>query len=190
MHWFMTHTICLDNPSKERFWARHPASNDSKYHRSLVPRKVTTQIRNVLREPIIERTKEVLKELERKLKSREKNLNWAPCFCAVSILCICAEILQIAADTNAVHDMHQEGRAKHISRDTCVKYCQQLDRFPIKEAITNFHGRLRSHQLKDDKQIENGFNPPRDGCEGLKQPDKDLATDIRRIWEDHSEHQF
>jgi hypothetical protein len=190
MHWFMTHTLCLDDESEKRFWTRHPASKDSKYHRTLVPRKVTTQIRNEVRKVILERTNDVLKELEKRLKKPDRESAWAPCFCVVSILCICSEILQIAADTNVIREMHQKKHPQPISREICVKYCQQLDCLPIKEAITNFHARQRSHQLNEDKQIQNGFNPPRDGPEGLKQPEKDLAIDIRRIWEEHSKLQF
>ena len=187
MHWLVTHTLCLDDESEKIFWARHPASKDSKYHPNLVPRKVTSQIRDEVRKLILKRTECLLKELEKLLKLPNRESTWGPCFCVISILCICSEILQIATDTNVIYEMHQKEPVKPISRKDCIEYCQRLDRLPISETIINFHARQRSHQLKEDKQIQNGFNPPRDGPEGLTQSDKDLALDIRRIWEEHSE---
>jgi hypothetical protein len=136
-----------------------------------------------------ETTRQVLEDLEKELKSRTK-ASWAPCFCVISILCICAEELQVAVDGFAVHQMLNKDRTNPMSREDGVEISRRLDDLLYRDCANLFHAIYKSRRPKSGQRNERGFNPIRDGVdvdeeEGLTQAMHDLLEEIREILANH-----
>lgn len=104
--------------------------------------------------------KEVLEGLEKSMRQRTKD-SWGPSLCAILLLCLCIEGLQIAADKFVVCDIQkseEDGVDSLFSREQSFAACQNLDEYPFHQVTRLFHDIYRSHKEAGGAR-EGGFNP-------------------------------
>jgi hypothetical protein len=138
-------------------------------------RMINIQIKHVMYSVIRNTYFEVLGELEDNLRPKDL-VSWAPTFCCILILCMCAEMVQVTTDYRIVCALDdiaksQDGRDKNgntASRDDSFDVCHKLDDLPIASAESSFHVMYKSVRLKDSTKREHGFNPIRDGLSAVR----------------------
>jgi hypothetical protein len=124
-------------------------------------------------------TMDVLEGLEKSMRSRTRD-SWGPSFCAILMLCLCIDGLQIAADTFIVCDWEKcqrEGVESQYIRNQSVEACQALDEYPFQQCARLFHDIYRSHKAGNGGERKEGFNPLRYLWEVDATNELDQATD-------------
>jgi hypothetical protein len=153
-------------------------------------RMINIQIKHVMHSLICNTYLEVLAELEKDLRPKELAL-WAPTFCCILMLCMCAEMVQITSDlrvVNALDDISKstDGRDKNgnsASRADSIDVCHKLDGLPIASIESSFHLIYRTAKIKDGSKREQGFNPIRDGLDIVRKAKlgKDVEEFVDRM---------
>lgn len=189
MHYFMGRLLTITNGSgREAFdGLRSPPLLD--YDFRLTSKLLNRQLKSAMYLLMQETTREVLGGLEKLLKRRTK-ASWAPCFCTLLILCICAEELQVAVDGFALHKITRNDKTNFISREDGVETSRKLDDLLYGDCKTLFHGIYKSHKPKQGQRAEQLFNPIRDGMkvdgeEGMTPAMNDLVEDIVKVLDIH-----
>jgi len=153
-------------------------------------RLINIQLKHVMYSMIRETYVEVLEELEKDLRLKGPAL-WAPTFCCILVLCMCAEMVQITSDlrvVNALDDMSKstDGLDKNgnsASREDSIDVCRKLDDLPLASAESSFHLIYKTVKLKDGSKRDRGFNPIRDGLNTVRKAKlgKDVEDFVSRI---------
>jgi hypothetical protein len=190
MHYFMGRLITITNGSGEEAFNGLQIPMKLLYDLSSTSQLLNRQLKHTMLVLLQETTRQVLESLEKELRSRTK-VSWAPCFCVILILCICAEELQVAVDGFTVHKILSKDRMNRISREDGVEISRRLDDLLYRDCANLFHGIHRSRRPKTGQRYEHSFNPIRDGVhvneeEGLTQAMHDLVEEIREILAIHS----
>jgi hypothetical protein len=196
MQFFMTKTIVLLREESEEALEHLPAPNELNTQRPNL-RMINIQIKHVMLRLIRDTYAEVLEELEKNLHLKDLKL-WAPTFCCILILCMCAEMVQITSDHRivcALDDMSKsrDGKDKNgneASRDASFDICRKLDDLPIASAESSFHVIYKTIKLKDGPKREQGFNPIRDGLDAVRKArlGQDVEDFVRRILDVVAKH--
>lgn len=174
MQFFMTKTIVLLPGESDDILEHLHCPSELNLQRPNM-RMISIQIKHVMYSLIQNTYFEVLEELEENLRPKDF-ASWAPSFCCILILCMCAEMVQITTDYRvvcALDDMSksQDGRDKNgntTSRDDSFDVCYKLDDLFIASAESSFHVIYKSARLKDSTKREHGFNPIRDGLSSVR----------------------
>jgi hypothetical protein len=160
------------------------------YNRTLTSKVITLQIKQVMHKLVRGQTSELLGWLQTTMCSNNpRKGDWASSFCAILILCMCAEMVQSATDLKTVHMMSEEGYIK-LSRAKSMEECREM---PISYFIGLFHSIFRSFQRTGIRKNERGFNPIRDGLtvgnkKDLEEPITQLVDDILHILAEHGSY--
>jgi hypothetical protein len=173
MQFFMTKTIVLLREESEED-LEYLAPNEFNTQRPNL-RMINIQIKHIMLHLLRDTYVEVLEELEKDLRPKDLKL-WAPTFCCILILCMCAEMVQITSDYRvicALDDISKShnGRDKNgnkASRDASIDICRRLDDLPIASAESSFHVIYKTIKLKEGPIREQGFNPIRDGLDVVR----------------------
>lgn len=163
---------------KDRF--RRPKLRE--FDMTRISRLLNRQFKSALQDLGRGMLRQLFYELERVLKTREKK-EWASCFCAVALICICIEEAQISMDAVAMH-ISLHGAEKDIpSVETKLETCRKLDDVLFKHLLDLFHGYYKSNNTSKGNNGKCGFNPIRDGTEnnGLDRDSAELVTEIWHI---------
>lgn len=169
MQFFMTKTIVLLREESQKILQDLPAPMELNIQTPNL-RMINIQIKHVMYTLIRDKYLEVLEELEKDLRPKDLTL-WAPNFCCILILCMCAEMVQITSDYRvvcALDDMLRSNdgldkNGKQPSRVDSLNICRELDELALASAESNFHMIYKSIKLKEGLRREQGFNPIRDG---------------------------
>jgi hypothetical protein len=121
-------------------------------------RLLNRQIKFAMHELHKKKTGEVLDGLERTIKSRSPD-SWGTTFCAILVICLCIENLQIAADTLVNTDILKEGPRSQFSRQQSAQACVSLEENPFSQFKRLFHDVYKSHKKAKGKDV--GWNPLR-----------------------------
>jgi hypothetical protein len=155
------------------------------YGSKIVSRLLNRQLKFAMNTLLREKMREVLRDLEKALKRRDKFL-WGTTFCVVSILCICIEEVQIALDEFAVHIFQHGSPTERLSSSYIVEKCQELDEIPYVHHSRFFHGVYKNSQILPLEGIGNSSQHGRDAPAAAANSDSRDATaslvcDIRRL---------
>lgn len=161
------------------------------YTRTLTSMLLSLQIKQEMYILIQKATVDLLEELRKTICANESitKTAWGSSFCAISILCMCLEMVQSATDLKLVHMMREEGHSR-LSRADSENQSREL---PILYCIEMFHSAFRSHKRIGSRKNEHGFNPIRDGLSvdnkrGLDEAVAELIDGIRHIITEHGNH--
>ena len=183
MHGFMGRALTIaDNPAIKDMQQCYPGII---FDHSLPSRLLNRQIKHAMHLLLQEKTREVLVELEKQLRTRSTQ-SWASCFCAFLILCFCIEELQVALDGFNVHNITKKSVAEAPFKGLGIEPSQKLEVF-FRDLKTIFHEIYRSNKgIAANKINERGFNPIRDGVEidemeELSKGTRQLVKDIHKI---------
>jgi hypothetical protein len=154
----------------------------------LSSRLLSRQVKYAMHKLHREITMDVLEGLEKSMRSRTRD-SWGPSFCAILMLCLCIDGLQIAADTFIVCDWEKcrrEGVESQYIRNQSVEACQALDEYPFQQCTRLFHDIYRSHKEGNGGERKEGFNPLRclrevDATIGLDQATDHMVRSILSI---------
>jgi len=107
--------------------------------------------------------KEVLKHLERSIRSRSKD-SWGASFCTILILCLCIEILQSAVETLVVCENRRESpdlkNSCNYSRIQSAKaFIGDLEQYPYRKCKELFRDVYGLHNTRFRDYESSGFNP-------------------------------
>jgi hypothetical protein len=189
MQFFMTKSIVLLQDKSENVLKHLPGPIQLDSQNPDL-RLINIQLKHVMYSLIRETYVEVLEELEKDLRPKEPAL-WAPTFCCILILCMCAEMVQITSDfrvVNALDDMSKstDGLDKNgnsASREDSIDVCRKLDDLPLASAESSFHLIYKTIKLKDGLKREQGFNPIRNRLDTVRKAklDQDVEDFVGRI---------
>jgi hypothetical protein len=134
----------------------------------------------------VEATKEILGELEKQLKTRNKKF-WATGFSVIIILCICIEEAQMAVNGLVMHNnnnnrTHQPEDAPLLAEEVMDIY-RKLDDYPFRHVTEFFHAIFKTQKNPSYNQV---YNPIRDGFqadgdETLRQDSEGLVNEVCQI---------
>jgi hypothetical protein len=196
MQFFMTKSIVMLRDASEGIQKLFPGPMELNYKNPNM-RLINIQVKHVMYSLIRDTYLAVLEELEKNLRPKEPKL-WAPTFCCILILCMCAEMVQITSDlrvVNALDDISHstnwlDRNGNSASRDDSIEVCRNLDDRPIATAENNFHTIYKMTKLKDDSKWGQGFNPIRDGLDTVRKArlGKDVEDFVGRILAVVSDH--
>jgi hypothetical protein len=183
MQYFMTKSVVILRDSSDQVLETlaRPMELDYSYNPNL--RFVNIQIKRVMSSLIRDKYREVLEELEKELRPKELEL-WAPTFCCILMLCMCAEMVQTTTDlriVNALDDMTKstsglDKNGNSPSRDDSINVSQILDSKPIASATSIFHMIYKTNKLKGGSKRDESFNPIRDGWDTARRAE--LGQDV------------
>ena len=108
--------------------------------------------------------------LEKSLRSRNAT-HWGASFCAMIVLCLCLENLQMSADMFAAFAPFNFGLAGKWSRDHSRKACRDIEKNAFEKLTELFHEAFKSKGARKD-----AFNPLRALYEGKGISNLDQAT--------------
>jgi hypothetical protein len=185
MHYFLNEKLLFTDETAEKALRRLRSPAPLPYMRDLSPKLITRQVKYEMYTLLLEKTKDVLKGLEKQLKKSKKG-SWADCFSVVMLLCMCAEMVQVATDLKVVHDLRSNQGDPSLSRGTTIDACRKLDNLPIKQCMWMFHTVYKSQRRNSSHKLERAFNPLRDGiqidaAEGVGEPMVNLVKEICQI---------
>jgi len=189
MFYFMTRSITFTEASAEEIIRSIQHPTQFRYKRDRSARLITRQIKQVMSVLLHQTTADVLDGLEREIRSRDK-LAWGTSFCIILILCMCVEMVQVAADVRIVRKMVTASPHPAVTRDISIDLCRKLDDIPMAQCIGIFHALHRTKKPKIGPRNEHGFNPLRDGLEidsgaGITQELVDFVEDMRGVVRKH-----
>ena len=187
IHYFMSHSLTFTEESASKVYQNvQPFGAPQEAY--LSSRLLSRQVKYAMHKLHREITVEVLEGLEKSMRSRTRD-SWGPSFCAILVLCLCIEGLQIAADTFIVYDWEkceEEGIESQYRRSQSAEACQALEDYPFQQCTRLFHDIYRSHKEGNGGERKEGFNPLRalheEGVtKGLDQATDRMARSINSI---------
>jgi hypothetical protein len=185
MQFFMTKTIVLLREESQKILQHLPTPMELNIQTPNL-RMINIQIKHVMYSLIRDKYREVLEELEDNLRPKDLTL-WAPNFCCILILCMCAEMVQITSDYRvvcALDDMLRSSdgldrNGNRPSRVDSLNVCRELDELALASAESNFHVIYKSIRLKEGPNREQGFNPIRNGVDVVRKAKLDREMEER-----------
>ena len=154
------------------------------YPYKLTSRLIGLQIKRVMYNLALETTGYILEKLEKCMLAGKLSggTAWATSFCVISILCMCAEMVQIATDLKIVHIMKEEKGYTEISREDRISHKRGEALFDCQK---KFHFVFKTHKRNGNQKNERGFNPLKHGLDiyserGLNKTTENLIDNVRR----------
>jgi hypothetical protein len=197
MQYFMTKSVTILRDSSEDVLNRLPRPTEFEYSHNPNLRLVNIQIKHMMCFLIRETYLDVLGELEKELRLRERT-SWAPTFCCIMILCMCAEMVQTTTDFRVVNALDDKAKStsgldkngNSPSRDDSIGVCRKLDDLPIASATSIFHLIYRTNKFRDGLKREESFKPIRDGLDTVRKAKlgQDVEEFVDRIHAVVSKH--
>jgi hypothetical protein len=189
MHYFMGRGLVIVESSGLEARQNILSFPDIAYDVGVPSRVLSRQLKHVMHLLLQEITRDVLRDLEKELRTRSK-ASWAPCFCTILLLSICAEEVQASVDGFAVHSSRGKAGKRAISRGDGIEISRRLDDLLFADCKVLFHSIYRSGKGSFGQKNETGFNPVRDEFQiderkGLTQEMCDLVEDIQGILDIH-----
>jgi hypothetical protein len=148
----------------------------------LISKLLNAQIKSAVNSLRVELTRDVLRDLEKVLKTGKKNV-WAPCFSVICIMCMCMEMVQIGVDRMVMYDITQKKGPNNIKKTEEI--CRKLEDKPMAHIFEFFHAVYKTAKAPGSN-ISNFYNPIRDGTkvdlgEGIDEECVQLVNEIRGI---------
>lgn len=192
MHYFINETLLFTEETAEEALRSLLSPALLPYNRDLSPKLINRQVKYEIYLLLREKTDDVLQGLEKELM-KSKKAYWGNCFCTIILLCMCAEMVQVAADLKVVHELRSNQPNPNLTREASVGACTKLDIMPIRQSMIMFHAIYRSHKQNSRHKLERAFNPLRDGIQidaegGVDKPMLELVSQIRSIVETLGTH--
>lgn len=199
MQYFVNKSITILRDSSEMVLnnLKRPTQLDYSHNPSV--RLINLQIKHIMLGIITKTYAAVLEELEKLLRPKEPQL-WAPTFCCIMILNMCAEMVQETTDFRiacAMDDMKKspDGRDKNgnkPSQEESISVCRKLDSLPIANATATFHLMNRTKKVNSRRAQRKAYNPIRDQLDGKEAAEldpgvKELITRVCHIVTEHRE---
>lgn len=188
MYCFMSRTVIFTKMSAEKATRSLMKPNMLPYETVLTSALISKQLQMEIGNLIEETVKRVLHGLEQVMFSKHNdNDSYALAFCAVAMLTLCIEAVQILTDAHAVSTICSgETLPGNKSRLDLCRESDEVFRF----YVSFFHMVYKSRKVKADGRSGRGFNPFRDDIEvdemaGLTMPMVELFKTIKQIVEDH-----
>jgi hypothetical protein len=190
MHYFMTQILVFTDDSAESAVKSLRRPTKLPYTGTLTSKLISLQIKRVMYALVFEKTGDTLTKLESTLLAAKGNEGtaWATSFCVIAILCMCVEMVQVAADLKIVHMMREEEGHGKLSRDDSKNHLRER---PLAECQARFHHVFKSYKSNGKQKNERCFNPIRYGHSGYKEKGIDKATgglidEVSRVCTDYS----
>jgi hypothetical protein len=185
----MTRELCISKDSADETFRNLRTPTSLPYEPLLVSPFIDDIIKHELYMMLVKTAGDVLKDLDEMLESEDKTL-WAPCLCAVLIICLIAETTQLEQDLNSIYEIQDMEEESREIRDTSINHFLEVEYHLVSHCVNKFHSFKKSRQKSLGKRNYNGFNPIRDGLKldnehGLGQPAVTLVDEIRRILRDN-----
>lgn len=148
MQYFMMTSITILGDSSTEILNNRARPRQLEYTHNPSLRLVNIQIKHVMCILIKEMYLKILGELEKCLCEKNKLALWAPNFCCIMILCMCAEMVQTSTDLRTVNSLNERAKpstrgldanSKSPSRDESIEACRKIDDLPIASAMNTFH---------------------------------------------------
>jgi hypothetical protein len=191
IHYFMSRIITLTSDSARELVTQLrsppelPISSDSHTAAKLINLPLKQVMQGILNDEV----RVVLQELDNVLESSTRNKgNWANSFCAVLLLLICVEAVQVATDGHISMALirDKDGTCK-LDR---IAACRELDDRLCTHIIYLFHAHYKSCRARTGQNAEIGFNPFRhqlqpDENNGITQEMVNLVEEIKQIRAEH-----
>jgi hypothetical protein len=191
MHYFMGRVLVVDESSGREARQNLQFAPDIAYDVGVPSRVLSRQLKHVMHLLLQDITRDVLRELERELRTKAKS-SWAPCFCTILLLCICAEEVQASIDGFAVYSARGRANGRVMSRKEGIGISRKLDDLLFAHCKSLFHDIYKSCKgnFGQENRNELGFNPIRDELridksKGLTQEMCNLVDDIDKIFSIH-----
>lgn len=112
---------------------------------------VMTQIKSAMIKVLRRRLERVMHTLQARFYAKDKRAHWAPAFCAIIILCMVAELVEIDEDLWVVHSLDT------IPRETSIKHRCHLDDMILVNTSRIFHGIMQT--FPRNRKGTKAFNP-------------------------------
>lgn len=199
MQFFMTKSITILRNSSENVLSNLPCPLEMEYSHNPNLRLINIQLKHIMCPLIREMYFNGLEQLEKDLRPKEPAL-WAPTFCCIMILCMCAEMVQTTTDLRIVHALDDKAKStsgldkngSSPSRDNSIDACRKLDNLPIASATGIFHLISKNKKTKNGSRRGQSFNPIRDGVETVRdihlgQDVEDLVSRVHAVVKTHRE---
>lgn len=195
----MTSSITILRDSSVEVLNNLPRPRQLEYTHNPSLRLVNIQIKHVMYILIKDMYLKILDELEKGLCEKNKLALWAPSFCGIMILCMCAEMVQTSTDLRVVNSLDERNKLstsgldasnKSLSRDESIEACRKIDDLPIATVMDTFHFvyKARKHSSKKKES----FNFVCNGLDAITQfklgrDVEELVDRIRNIVATHRE---
>lgn len=199
MQYFMTTSITILGDSSREVLNNLARPRQLEYTHNPGLRLVNIQIKHVMYILIKQMYLKILEELEKGLCEKNKLALWAPSFCCIMILCMCAEMVQTSTDLRIVNSLDERNKlstsgldanSKSLSRDESIEACRKIDDLPIASVMDTFHFvyKTRKHSSKKKES----FNFVCNGLDAMAQfklgrDVEELVDRIRNIVAKHRE---
>lgn len=189
LHYVMGRNITYSPRSGEKVIQHLRKPTSRAYESNLISRLLSRQIKSAMHSLLREVTRDLLEDMEKDLRTRSRT-TWAPCFCVISILCMCIEEVQIATNGFTLHTQVHGPHTNHPSSEATIEICRRLDDLPFVHLMELFHGIYKTQRPLTVHRNEHVYNPIRDGPEAYGLDDAgqnsiDLVNDIRKIIKKH-----
>jgi hypothetical protein len=154
---------------------------------NLISRLLNSQVKSAMLVLLREVTQDILDELEKQIKSRERSA-WTTSFSVISILCICMEDAQIAIDGFTMHNkIHGIDNNVPTLQDH-IEACRKLDDLLFEHLSRLFHGVYKSNKSSSRSRKGRAYNPIRDGAGRADQGSFTFVEQIRHIISDNGKY--
>ena len=181
MQYFMTKSITILRDLSGDVLNSLPRPTQLEYACNPNLRLINIQIKHEMYFLIRKTYLDVLEELDKQMRRKDPTL-WAPTFCCIMILCMCAERVQTNTDFRILSGLDEEAaelvsssagldnnnsssnnnnnnnnnnnssRTPRPSRDESIDVCRKLDNQPIASAISLFHMVYRTNKVRDSSK--------------------------------------
>lgn len=156
-----------------------PNENAPYFSSKLLNRQIKVAIHHLLKRA----QERSLVGLEKEIKKRSKD-SWSVAFCVLLILCLCAEDIQIAADTFVTHPEVGD----EIHRSGSHKICMDLESLPYEQCSNLFHEVFGTFKRRNGHGGDGPFNPLKQESLSesyLSPASRELVSGIRDIIANH-----
>jgi hypothetical protein len=198
MQYFMTTSIVILGDSSMEVLNNLARPRQLEYTHNPNLRLVNIQIKHVMYILIKEMYPKVLDELEKGFCEKNKLARWAPSFCCVMILCMCAEMVQTNTDLRIVNSLDERNKlstsgpdanSKLLSRDKSIESCRKIDDLRIASMMDTFQFVYKTHKYSSSKE---SFSLVCNGLDAMAQfklgrDVEELVNTIRNIVAKHRE---
>lgn len=180
MHYFMSRVIIFTKDSAEKAVEGLRRPHKLNFAQTLTSTLLNLQIKQAMQGLLSTTSNAVLESLDCAMSGPKTKAAWADIFCAILILCMCIEAVQVASDSYAMAALRKDPKCG-LCR---MEICRRLDEEPFKHLTEIFHMAYKTAKANPKSRI--GFNPIRNGLrvdldEGVTPQMVKLVSDIKAI---------
>jgi hypothetical protein len=181
MHYFMSRIIIFTKDSAEKAVEGLRRPHKLNFAQTLTSTLLNLQIKQAMQGLLSTTSNAVLESLDCAMSGPKTKAAWADIFCAILILCMCIEAVQVASDSYAMAAIRKDPKCG-LSR---MDICRRLDEEPFKHLTEIFHMAYKTAKASR-KSSSIGFNPIHSGLrvnldEGVTPQMVKLVSDIKAI---------